>query len=44
MLPDLVAGPQADPLGNGTVLLLGFSQLLLDHKPLERTHLQEDSG
>jgi hypothetical protein len=28
-VPDGVAGPQADPLGNGTVLLLRAGKLLL---------------
>lgn len=29
IVPDGVTGPQTDPLGNGTVLLLGFRKLLL---------------
>ena len=33
-VPNGVAGAEPNPLGNGTVLLLGLSQLLLDTERL----------
>ena len=33
-LPDGVTGPQTNPLGDGTVLLLGFGKLLLGAETL----------
>jgi len=34
LVPDGVTGPQADPLGNGPVLLLGLGKLLLGAESL----------
>jgi hypothetical protein len=38
-VPDGVAGPQADPLGNGTVLLLRARKLLLGAERLVGLHI-----
>jgi len=38
VVADSVTGPQADPLGDGTVLLLGFGKLLLGAERLLRRH------
>lgn len=35
-VPDSVVGAEANPLGNGTVLLAGLGQLLLGAERLER--------
>jgi len=38
VVPNGVAGAQPNPLGNGTVLLLGLGQLLLDTERLVARH------
>lgn len=38
VVADGVAGPQANPLGNGTVLLLGLRKLLLGLESLVARH------
>ena len=43
-VPDSVTGPQADPLGDGTVLLLGFGKLLLGAERLLRLYVRSSPG
>jgi hypothetical protein len=43
-VPDSVTGPQADPLGDGTVLLLGFGKLLLGAERLLRLYVRSSHG
>ena len=40
VVSDGVTGPQTNPLGDGTVLLLGFGKLLLGAETLVARHLE----
>lgn len=43
-LPDGVTGPQTNPLGDGTVLLLGFGKLLLGAETLVALYIEKEKN